>query len=85
MGIVSSNFNWVSTPTAYSQVTNWSAKQKAFNSGVAANLASMSDTLSGASADFAYGMSQIAARRAAVRVTEAAQAKITKNQLDMSA
>lgn len=85
MGIVSSQFNWVSTPSAYSDVTNWRAKQKAFNSNVASNLAAFSDTIMGASANLGYGMSEIAARKAATRVSSETQAKIAKSQLDMKA
>lgn len=85
MGIVSSQFNWVSTPSGYSQVTNWRAKQKAFNSSVTSNLAAFSDTITASSSDYGYGMSQIAARKAAARVASATQAKITKSQLDMKA
>ncbi|MDC7786539.1 hypothetical protein PQJ75_05220 [Rhodoplanes sp. TEM] len=85
MGIVSSQFNWVSTPTAYSQVTNWRAKQKAFNSNVAANLAAVSYTFADTATTLGTGMGEIAAKRAAVRVQAELQAKIAKTQLDMSA
>ncbi|MBK5961449.1 hypothetical protein CCR97_25060 [Rhodoplanes elegans] len=85
MGIISSQFNWVSTPSGYSQVTNWRAKQKAFNSNVASNLAAFSDTLTSASSSYGYGMSQIAAQKAAARVMEATQAKITQSKVDMKA
>jgi hypothetical protein len=84
MGIVSSQFNWVSTPTAYSQVTNWQAKQKAFNSGVTSNLASMSDVFAISASSLGTGMAEFAARKAAARVAAEMQVKIAKSQLDMS-
>jgi hypothetical protein len=85
MGIVSSQFNWVSTPSAYAQMTNWRAKQKAFNSSVTANLAAFSYSFSDTATALGSGMGEIAARRAAVRVQSELQTKIAKTQLDMKA
>ncbi|MFD2181292.1 hypothetical protein [Rhodoplanes azumiensis] len=85
MGIVSSQFNWVSTPSAYAQMTNWRAKQKAFNSNVTANLAVFSYTFADTATTLGSGMGEIAAKRAAVRIQSELQAKIAKSQLDMTA
>jgi rhamnose utilization protein RhaD (predicted bifunctional aldolase and dehydrogenase) len=82
MGIVSSQFNWVSTPTAYTQVTNWRAKQKAFNTQVQSNMAAMSDVFAASVSSLGSGMAEIAARKAAARISTELQAKITKAQLD---
>lgn len=83
MGIVSSRFNWVSTPSGYAQVTNWRAKQQAFNKQIESSLASSSIVFANASADYGTGMAEIAANRAAIRVQTELRAKIAKAQLDM--
>lgn len=84
MGIVSSQFNWVSTPSGYSQVTSWREKQRAYNAQIETSLASMSDVFSNSSYSLSSGLAQIAANRAAVRVQAELKAKIAKAQLDTS-
>ncbi|NVO16970.1 MAG: hypothetical protein HXX10_23335 [Rhodoplanes sp.] len=84
MGIVSSQFNWVSTRSSYDQVTNWRTRQRAYNTQAETNLATVSDVFSSSSHNLSGGLAEIAAKRAAARVQAEAQAKVAKAQLDTS-
>lgn len=81
-----SSFNWVSTPTAFQQVSNWNEKQKAYRANAEANLAMMSDSFATATLSLSNGLAEIAANRLAARVSTQLNQKIAQAQgkLDLS-
>ncbi|EJW10449.1 hypothetical protein A33M_4425 [Rhodovulum sp. PH10] len=81
-----SSFNWVSTPTAFQQVSNWNEKQKAYRANAEANLAAMSDSFASATLSLSNGLAEIAANQLAARVSSQLNQKISQaqNQLDLS-
>ena len=73
------HFNWLRTPTALESADTWRARrQAARESFETANVAAMS-AFKSINADFATGMSSIAASTAVKRVQDAAKAKSAEN------
>lgn len=74
--VYTKQFNWLPQTSAWGSVQSWRAKHRAHQNAADATFAATAETFSAATANLAFGMSEIAARRAAARVAVEAQAKI---------
>ena len=73
------SFNWVNTPSAWSQIQSWRAKQQEGRDNFESASSTAASNFYGASASLASGMAAVAARIASNRVqAKAIQAALNK-------
>lgn len=83
--IQTKQFNWLSSPSAWQQMENWRAKNRAAQDQADSVYASSIDNFSSAITDLGSGLATIAAQRASDRVNAAIKAKSAAQQVDLTA
>jgi hypothetical protein len=81
-GFPVNHFNWLPRPSFLESSAAWRARQQAFRQDFEANTSAVWSTFTQTNADFATGMSSIAASTAVKRLQDAADAKNAQNAAD---